>query len=79
MLDNGLDGLVLDFRGLSGNGALQNADTLWILLGNALDILRLPKGILLEPDLETCVEDGDERNRFLTTALRDREETCFVF
>jgi hypothetical protein len=41
-----LDGLVLDFRVLSGDGALQNADTFWILIESGLDVLRLPKRIL---------------------------------
>ena len=41
-----LDGLVLDFRVFSSDGALQDADTLGILVENGLDVLRLPKRIL---------------------------------
>ena len=41
-----LDGLVLDFRVFSSDGALQDADMLGLLVKNGLDALRLPKRIL---------------------------------
>jgi hypothetical protein len=36
---------VLDFRVFSSDGALQDADTLGILVENGLDVLRLPKRV----------------------------------
>ena len=41
-----LNGLVLDFRVFSSDGALQDADTLRILVENGLDVLHPPKRIL---------------------------------
>src|ERR1700734_2152059 len=34
---------------------------------------------LLEPDLEACVKDGNERKQFLATTLRDCGEVGLVF
>ncbi|RUP46913.1 hypothetical protein BC936DRAFT_146381 [Jimgerdemannia flammicorona] len=42
-------------------------------------IFSLPQRVLLEPDLEVLVEDRDERNRLLTTALAESQEVEDIF
>jgi hypothetical protein len=46
--ESGLDWLILDFGVGNCNGTLKNTDTLWVLIENGVDVLRLPQRILRE-------------------------------
>jgi len=73
-----VDGSIFDFGVDSSDRTLEDTDASWILIENCVDVLCLPERILLEPDLERGVEDGDEWNVLLTGALGDGEDVGLV-
>ncbi|KAF3401859.1 hypothetical protein F1880_009718 [Penicillium rolfsii] len=73
-IEDVLDRLVNDVREAGGHGTLQNAGAADVLVNNSLQVLTLPERVLLEEVLEILVEDRDERNGLLTTALAKQQE-----
>ena len=66
---------LVDLLGVANsNGALENANTLRILANNGVNVLGLPKAILLEPELELMIQHGDERHWLLTAPPAERKE-----
>ena len=66
---------LVDLLGVANsNGALENANTLRILSNNGINVLGLPKAVLLKPELEFVIQHGDERHWLLTTPPAERKE-----
>ena len=69
-----LDWLV-DFLGVTNcHRALEDANTLRILANNGVNVLRLPKAVLLKPELQFMVQHGNEGDWLLTTPPAKGEE-----
>jgi len=64
---------------LDSDRALENADTLRVLIEDGLDVFSGPKGILFEPNLKVRIKDGNERSGLLARTLRNGQEVCLVF
>ena len=66
---------LVDLLGVANsNGALENANTLRILANNGVNVLRLPKAVLLKPELQFMVQHGNEGDWLLTTPPAKGEE-----
>lgn len=78
-VENVLDGLVDLGSVADSSGSLENTGTLDILVNNGSQVLGLPERILLKPNLKVLVEDGDEGDGLLATAVHEKKEVSDIF